>query len=336
MAETSSNFGTIAQCPVEIDPPDLSRWLKNSEQVPGFITFLSNRPGPHVAILALVHGNEIAGAIALDRLLHAELRPVCGRLTFGFVNLAAFARFDPRQPTASRFVDEDMNRLWDAAILDGPRRSSELSRARAIRKLIETVDVLLDLHSMLWLSGPLTLCAPTRESCDFALALGVPDLVVIDPGHASGRRLIDYARFQAGHAVAALVEAGQHWRAETVETMLASIAGCLARTGVVPAHPALPAPQQARPRLARVSMTVTAEQAGFSFAEPFVGNTVLARAGTLIARDGAREIRTPHDDCLLVMPNLRPLAGHTAVRLARFLPENAPLSLTPDTGRPHA
>jgi hypothetical protein len=36
--------------------------------------------------------------------------------------------------------------------------------------------------------------------------------------------------------------------------------------------------------------------------------------------DGDTEIRTPHDDCLLVMPSLRPSRGHTAVRLARFVP----------------
>ena len=41
-------------------------------------------------------------------------------------------------------------------------------------------------------------------------------------------------------------------------------------------------------------------------------------ADTLIALDGEQEIRTPHDDCLLVMPSPRVLRGHTAVRLARF------------------
>jgi len=38
----------------------------------------------------------------------------------------------------------------------------------------------------------------------------------------------------------------------------------------------------------------------------------------VIAQDGAREIRTPHDDCLLVMPTPIAPRGHTAVRLARF------------------
>ena len=39
----------------------------------------------------------------------------------------------------------------------------------------------------------------------------------------------------------------------------------------------------------------------------------------LIALDGETEIRTPYDNCLLVMPSLRPSRGHTAVRLARFV-----------------
>ncbi len=60
----------------------------------GFTTRDSGRPGPHVVLVSLTHGNELAGAIVLDRLLRAGLRPLRGRLTFGFANLAAFARFD--------------------------------------------------------------------------------------------------------------------------------------------------------------------------------------------------------------------------------------------------
>lgn len=309
----------LPQFPVEIPTPDLSPWLSEHQGIPGVITRDSGRPGPHVALTALVHGNEIAGAVALDRLLREGVRPARGRLTFGFVNLAAFARFDPRQPTASRFVDEDMNRLWDRALLDGPRRSSELDRAREIRPLIETVDVLLDLHSMLWLSGPLILCGPAAPSRDLALGLGAPELVVIDPGHVSGRRLIDYDCFSVGPAAACLVEAGQHWQAATVETALRSIAGCLAHTGLLARHPALPQCPSGTPRVAEVCEAVTAQTSRFVFTEPFMGNTVLARQGTLIGRDDGHDIRTPHDDCLLIMPNLRPAPGHTAVRLARFL-----------------
>jgi len=71
------------------------------------------------------------------------------------------------------------------------------------------------------------------------------------------------------------------------------------------------------PVLAQVTMTVTAESSDFRFVRPFRGGEVVRERNTLIALDGDAEIRTPHDDCILVMPSLRTCRGHTAVRLAR-------------------
>ncbi len=306
---------------VDFIAPDLARWRDGNFGLPGFWRFTSGVPGPNVVVTALVHGNEIAGAVALDHILQSPPSPRRGTLTFGFVNLEAFDRFDPAQPTASRYVDEDMNRLWEPALLDGQRHSSELSRARAIRPVIDTADVLLDLHSMLWPSEPLILCGPTEKGRSLAMRVGTPPLVVADHGHASGRRLIDYAPFvdpQAGAdsgPAAVLVEAGQHWKIGTIDAMEAAIGGLLAATGLARLN--RPA-SRAKPRFAEVTVAVTASSGGFCFVQNFRGGDVVPARNTLIATDGATEIRTPHDDCLLVMPSLRPSRGHTAVRLARF------------------
>jgi predicted deacylase len=313
---------TLPHFAVELAPPDLAPWLAGNAGVPGFSSFVASEPGPHVMLIALMHGNELAGAIVLDRLLRAGLRPARGRLTLGFANLAAFDRFDPAHPTATRFLDEDLNRLWDREMLDGSRQSSELDRARQIRPLIDDVDVLLDLHSMLWPAGPLILSGPTRKGRDLALAIGTPELVIADAGHISGPRLIDYDGFAdpACEQVAVLVEAGQHWHPATVEVSLAAVAGLLRHVGMIGAHPALPPPPpHAACRFAEVTTAVTAATAGFTFVQSFQGGEVIPRRNTLIALDGTAEIRTPHDDCLLVMPSLRPSRGHTAVRLARFV-----------------
>lgn len=308
----------LPQFTVRLAPPDISPWREGNTGIPGFTTRASSRSGPHVALIALSHGNELAGGIVLDRLMRDGLRPARGRLTFGFLNLAAFDRFDARQPTLSRFVDEDINRVWDNAVLDGPRRSAELIRAREVRPLIDTVDVLLDLHSMLWPSDPLILCGDSPKGRRLAAGIGTPDLAVADHGHAGGRRLIDYQRFEdpATACAANLVEAGQHWEPATVEATLASVAGLLHWLGMAPAN--LAAPRRRTQRFATVTLAVTAATAGFSFVQPWRGGEVVARRNTLIAFDGNEEIRTPHDDCLLVMPSLRPSRGHTAVRLARF------------------
>lgn len=307
---------------VQLDVADISAWRAGNTGVRGFTTLTSSLPGPHAAILALSHGNEIGGAIALERLMRAGTTPLRGRLTFGFVNLTAFDQFDPRQPTLSRFVDEDINRAWDEAVLDGPRRSIELDRAREIRPLIDTVDVLLDLHSMLWPSDPLILCGRTMSGRDLACGIGVPKLVVADEGHAGGRRLIDYTRFSdPGTPFAAnLVEAGQHWRKSTVETMLSAATGLLRHLNMIKIESSLlQLPAAGGSRVAEVTVTVTATTNNFSFVQPWRGGEVVPRRNTLLALDGAAEIRTPHDNCLLVMPSLRPSRGHTAVRLARFI-----------------
>jgi predicted deacylase len=321
---TSPGDPSHAQAPlphftVELAAPKIDRWIAGNTGVPGFTSHAAAAPGPHVLIIGLTHGNELAGGIVVDQLLRAGPRPTRGRLTLGFANLEAFARFDPAHPTASRFVDEDLNRLWDPDTLDGPRDSSELARARQLRPLIDSADVLLDLHSMLWPSDPLILCGDTEKGRLLALANGTPPLVVADSGHASGKRMIDYGRYAdpATPAIANLVEAGQHWRQSTVQTTHACVTGLLRHLGML-ATPPTPQNGAAR-RYAQVTTAITANTAGFSFTQPYRGGEVIRRRNTLIALDGETEIRTPYDDCLLVMPALRPSRGHTAVRLARVL-----------------
>jgi predicted deacylase len=310
---------------IALQPPDLAPWRVGNTGVPGFTRLDSGRPGPRAMVLSLVHGNEIAGAIVLDRLLRDGFRPACGTLTVGFANLAAFARFDPAEPTASRFLDEDLNRVWDAAVLDGPRRSRELDRAREMRPLLEETDALLDLHSMLWPSDALILCGATEKGRRLAAGVGTPALVVSDRGHVAGPRLIDYGPFAdpANPAAACLAECGQHWAEETTAMAERCVAGFLRLLGLsdgpLPGYADGVRPPPRTPQVAEVTLAVTATTSGFAFLQPFRGGDVIPRRNTLIAVDGGAEIRTPHDDCLLVMPSLRPVRGHTAVRLARFV-----------------
>ena len=317
MSSVPQQSNAVPYFQVDLVAPDLTAWRAGNTAVPGFWSFAAATPGPHVALIAIMHGNEIAGAHVLARLLAQKIRPARGRLTLGFANLAAFDLFDPAQPTASRFIDEDLNRIWDPAVLDGSRQSAELTRARAMRPIIDTVDVLLDIHSMLWPSDPLILCGPSAKGRALAVALGVPGLVVADAGHVSGPRLIDYPRFvaPAGNAVACLVEAGQHWVRTTVDVAQTAVDAVIQHTGlgVRAASPG------AAPHLAEVTEAITAATAYFTFVQPYRGGEVITARGTLIAHDGGAEIRTPYDDCLLVMPSLRPSRGHTAVRLAKFI-----------------
>jgi len=302
--------------PVAIEAQDIAAFIAGNTGIPGFTSIEGARPGPHVVLVCLIHGNEIAGATVLAELLAAGFTPACGRLTIGFANIAAFARFDPAHPLPSRYVEEDLNRVWDDAQLFGVRRSAELDRAREMLPLIDTADMLLDLHTMLWPSEPVLLCGPSPQGRALARAVASPPAIIADRGHAGGKRLIDYGRFTeaGGRAAAILVEAGQHWQPPGVAQSRATVRALLAHAGML----AAPRPE-VTPLIAEVTVTVTARTNRFVFTHPYRGGDVVPEANTLIAHDGDEEIRTPHDNCLLVMPSLRAARGHTAVRLARVI-----------------
>ncbi|MGH6942974.1 MAG: succinylglutamate desuccinylase, partial [Geminicoccaceae bacterium] len=256
--------------------------------------------------------------------LEHGIRPRRGRLSLAFVNTKAYARFDPTNPRASRYLDEDLNRLWDPAVLDGPRRSRELDRAREIRPLIEDADFLLDLHSMQLEAPPLLLCGTTEKGRQLGRAMGFPAHLVTDAGHRSGARMRDFGAFSdpASPRTALLVECGQHWVRSSVEVAIATCRQFLAALDVVAADALAalgPPPEPARQRTIEVTDAVTVDGGPFRFAKDFRGLEIIPDAGTVIAHDGARPIRTPYDECVLIMPSRRLTPGLTAVRLGRFV-----------------
>ena len=201
--------------PTEYPVPDITPYRRGNTGIDYVHTFDSGRPGPHVMINALTHGNEVCGAYAVDRLFRWETRPARGKLTLSFANVDAFSRFSLERPADTRWVDEDFNRVWTDEKLDGPRSSSELVRARALRPVVAAADLLFDLHSMHLPAPPVTIAGPHAKGRELARRLGLPAFVISDSGHASGARMRDYGGFgdSASAKNALLVECGQHGEA---------------------------------------------------------------------------------------------------------------------------
>jgi predicted deacylase len=329
----SQNARMSTPRPIELQAPDLSRWAPGNTGTPYVWRFDSGQPGPQVMVQALTHGNEICGAIALDRLLdgQAQWRPVRGSLTLAFGNMAAFARWDPAEPDRSRYVDEDFNRVWADETLLGARDSVELRRARELRPFVDAADLLLDIHSMGEACKPLMVCGADGRGGDKGAALSrrlaVPEVLLIDTGHPAGLRMIERGPFADPHdaRTAVLIECGQHWERAAAEVAQDTLLRFLGHSGVLPEGfvdarlkqlgRALPARQQR----VRVTEAVVARSLAFRFVREFSGLEVIPRAGELIATDGTHQFRTPYDNTVLVMPGTTNLkVGMTTVRLGRF------------------
>ena len=310
--------------PIEVRPPDITAYRESPSGVDYVHVFDSGRPGPTVMLQALTHGNEFCGAHALIEVLESGIRPQAGRLIVAFANVEAFAGFDFDDPDASRYVDEDYNRVWADPVLDGPRDSSELRRARALRPFVDAADFLLDLHSMHEPGRPIMVCGMVDKHLVLARKVGMPADLLIDTGHPAGLRMRDRGGFNdsASTKQALLIECGQHWEQRAVDVARDTTLRFLAAAGSVPFDriaARLTEPLPAAQRVVRVTDPVVARSAAFEFLVPIEGLGIVPKVGTPIARDGDKVWVAPYDDTVLVMPSMRHLKpGNTQVRLGRY------------------
>jgi predicted deacylase len=304
-----------------LKPPDISRWAAGNTGVPYAWHFDTGVAGPKLGITALVHGNEICGAVVLnallDQLVTHECQLLCGQLTLIFANVTAFETFREETPFASRCIDQDMNRVWDSAHLDSDETDAELARARALRPLIDRIDYLLDLHSMSEGEIPLMLAGQTEKSLSLAKALAYPQDIMRDSGHTAGKRLFNYGEFDnpASPKTALLIECGQHWQISSAKVAGEITRRFLAHFGFID-YTAAPAPKQ---QVIQITHTHTIKSASFQWLDKWPNLYIVPLADTLLATDGLDDLRTPYPDCVMVMPALVPKVGVTAVRLGKFL-----------------
>lgn len=307
--------------PIEFAFPDLRQWEKGT--APYIHVLESGAPGPAVMVASLTHGNEVSGAVVVDALLTAMVKPRKGTLILTFNNIDAYHSFDPRAPFKSRLVDEDFNRVWGR--VDEPATTVETKRAQVLRPFVERADLLLDLHSMHDDCVPLMLSGPLDKGVAFAKRIGTPVDIVRDAGHAAGMRMRDYGGFGDPNSPknALLIETGQHWRTSSVVVAKDVTARFLVETGILE-EADLPGgwrqPSPASQRVVEVTHAIATRRGNFTPARRFEGQDVIAKAGTVLGHDDDEPVTTPYDDCVLVMPSSsRPLRpGVTIVRLGRL------------------
>ncbi len=313
--------------------PMLGLWRSGNTAIDGVWQFDSGRPGRHVLISALIHGNELCGAWALIGLLEAGIRPASGLLTLAFCNLAAFEQFDPADPDASRFVEEDLNRQW---MVERMQAADTLERRRAaeLRPFVEAADWLLDLHSMHEPSPPLLLTGVQPRNLQLARELLSPEHIVIDAGHRDGVRMRDFGRFGECNDDAELdgrnptrsllLECGFHGDlasrtvAQDLCVRFLDAAGVLNSKQLARLLPDWRGADVTRQWALDVTGPVVARGSQFRFAAEYRGLEVIAKAGSVIGWNDGEPVTTPYDDCVLVMPSTRQAAkGVTVVRFAR-------------------
>jgi predicted deacylase len=299
----------------EMLPRDLSAYRAGNTGVPYVHRFASGRPGPHVLVNALTHGNEFCGMVAACDLLDRGVRPLCGTLTVSFANVAAYESFNAEQPFESRQLVHNLNRVWSSAWLDGGEDSPELRRARELRPVVAAADHILDIHSTSTDVQPFWVYPAFARNSQAALSIGFPAVHMVMPqGLGSGTPLIQHGAHGEPdhHGVALVAECGQHFQVASGERAKAVTQRFLAHFGLVAPQPLELAP----PRRFELLQTVVVKTPQFAFTRPLVGFEVF-QAGELIATDGDEQIVAPCADCTVLMPTRQPIVGREGLYLTK-------------------
>ena len=315
---------TNAAIEFEVLPRDLSPYRQGNVGVDYVHRFESGKPGPHVLINALTHGNEFCGMVAACHLLDSAVRPRVGTLTVSFANVAAYETFDTARPFDSRLITHNLNRIWSSEMLDGTgdldSDSVELRRAREMRPVVAAADHVLDIHSTSQDVAPFWVYPAFARHGAVALALPQPRLHLVMPqGLGSGTPLIQYGKFgnaESNAGAAMVVECGGHFRQASADMAIGVAMHFLAHFGLVDR----PAPDLADtaspPRRFELLRTYVIANTDFHFVRPLIGFEVFAK-DELIATDGGVEVRAPCDDCTVFMPARLAIVGREGVYLTR-------------------
>ncbi len=300
----------------EVMPRDLSAYRAGNTGIDYVHRFESGRPGPHVMINGLTHGNEFCGMVAVCHLLDSGVRPKIGTLTLSFANVAAYETFDPAKPFESRLITHNLNRIWSAAQLDGGEDSVELRRAREMRPAVAAAEHILDIHSTSQDVVPFWVYPSFERNAAVARALPRPQVHLVMPaGLGSGTPLIQHGSHGRadGSGAALVVECGQHFKQASADLATEVALDFLGHFGLIDRP--VPAPS-VPPRRFELLRTHVIQNESFAFVRPCIGFETFAN-GELIATDGALEIRALCDDCTIFMPARTAIVGREGVYLTK-------------------
>lgn len=239
-------------------------------------------PGPTVAIIGGVHGNEPIGVRAIEAIL-PRLKLRRGQVIFIVANPPALA-------ANRRYLDTNLNR----ALVSPPDRSSREGRlAEQLMPVLDDCDALLDLHASMNDDPPFAIC----EKDALSLAARLPVSIVSTGWTQTEPGSTDAYLHQRGRP-AICVECGRldRWR-QNLPLAVETVNAFLAILGLVD-QPMPPAREQT---VVAVQYPVFKKTDRFRFVREFSGFETL-QPNELIARDGKMQYRAPRTPSCIIFP----------------------------------
>ena len=203
--------------------------IEKDPQVSNVVRIRGDLDGPRAIIFAGVHGDEVSGVHAIEKLFFdlfsgkRELRR--GSLTLVRANEQALA-------VERRYVKLNMNRMfredYDAAI---DKSCYEFKRTQDLKKILEDCDFFFDLHSAPFAQEPFVVAE--QDAVGFFAKLGIPKIMTGWSKFSAGAIGGDTENYANAHgAKSATLESGSHFDKRSNDVAYRSVVSFLSLAGM--------------------------------------------------------------------------------------------------------
>jgi succinylglutamate desuccinylase len=265
---------------------------KDSER-PGVVRIIGDAPGPRLVLFAGVHGDEVSGIHAIEKLFFdlfvGERRLVRGNLTLVRANSIAIA-------AERRYIKHNLNRLFRQDYSpDIDRRCYEFQRAQELKPILEECDYFLDLHSAPIAQEPFLVAE--REAVAAFTGLGIHRIMTGWGKFAKGPIGGDAENYADRHgAKAATLESGSHFDKNSNDVAYRTIITLLSLLGLIETESSAAADEV---EIVDVYQVVTKEAEDFRYAGK-VQNFQFFEKGQAFAFQNNQSITVCEDSFLLI------------------------------------
>ncbi len=206
--------------------------IAKDSSIPGVIRITSEAAGPRVVMFSGVHGDEISGIHAVEKLFFdffSGARTLLkGTLTLSRSNARAIA-------AERRYVTYNLNRMYKDEY--GPeidRTEYEYKRAQELKSILRECDYFLDLHSAPIAQEPFLIAE--QHAIGFFSKLGLPYIISGWNKFSGGTTGGDGENYANMHgAIAATLESGSHFEKRSNDVAYRTVITMLSLLGMIEA-----------------------------------------------------------------------------------------------------
>ena len=261
--------------------------------IQGVVRITSDAPGPHVVMFCGIHGDEVSGIHAIEKMLFdlfgGTRELLRGSLTMARANEQAIA-------AERRYVKHNMNRMFRqnyGSEID--KECYEFRRTQELKSVLETCDYFLDFHSAPIADVPFLVAE--EKAVEFYSKLGISRIMTGWSKFSSGTIGGDTENYaNARGALSATLESGSHFDKASNDVAYAAAISLLSVLGMIE-RDEKPAATQAD--VFEMHSVVTKEFDDFRYAgEP--RNFQFVKKGEPFAYQNGQPMKVGEDSYLLI------------------------------------